>query len=174
MYYHQARELSAELARWSTTLRKEQRFVICSGGGGGIMEAANRGADDAGCPSIGLNISLPHEQQANSYISKDLGFQFHYFFMRKLWFTHLARAVVVFPGGFGTLDELTDILTLIQTGKISRQTLVVIYGSSYWREIINFDRLVETGMIAPEDLSRLHFVDQVDDALKLLKSRLAE
>ncbi len=132
--------------------RGAHRYIVCSGGGGGIMEAANRGASDAGGRTIGLNIGLPHEQRPNPYITRELSFEFHYFFMRKLWFAHLARALVVFPGGFGTLDEMTEILTLSQTRKLDRKITVLLYGSSYWKEIINFDALVRHGMISPEDL----------------------
>ena len=136
------------------------------------MEAANRGASDAGGRTIGLNISLPHEQRPNPYITHDLCFEFHYFFMRKLWFAHLARALVVFPGGFGTLDELMEVLTLAQTRKISARIPVVLYGSQYWREVINFDALVRHGTIAREDLELFAFADEPRAALELLKERL--
>src|SRR5207249_11402990 len=133
--------------------------VVCSGGGGGIMEAANRGASDARGRTIGLNIGLPHEQRPNRYITRELSFEFHYFFMRKLWFAHLARAMVAFPGGFGTLDELTEILTLCQTRKLARPIAVLLYGTAYWREIVNFPALVQHGMISAEDLGLIEFVD---------------
>jgi uncharacterized protein (TIGR00730 family) len=137
------------------------------------MAAANRGASEAGGKTIGLNIGLPHEQQPNPYITRELTFEFHYFFMRKLWFAHLARALVVFPGGFGTLDELTEILTLMQTRKIDRRIPVVLYGSSYWNEIINFDALVRHGMIKPEDLALFQFADDPATALGLLQAGIA-
>jgi uncharacterized protein (TIGR00730 family) len=149
------------------------RYVVCTGGGGGIMEAANRGASDAGGMTIGLNIGLPHEQRPNPYITRDLSFEFHYFFMRKLWFAYMARALVVFPGGFGTLDEMTEILTLMQTRKIERRIPVVLYGSSYWHEIINFDALVRHGMIDREDLALLQFADDPATALAMLQMGIA-
>ena len=136
------------------------------------MEAANRGASDAGGRTIGLNIGLPHEQRPNPYITRGLSFQFHYFFMRKLWFAHLARALVVFPGGYGTLDELAEILTLQQTGKFDRSIPVLLYGSEYWKEIINFDALVRHGMISPEDLNLFHYADDPETALRLLQNAL--
>ena len=148
-YYDEARELARLVTQWSKSLSVATRChcVVCTGGGGGIMEAANRGAADAGGKTIGLNIGLPHEQRPNPYITPELSFEFHYFFMRKLWFAHLARALVVFPGGFGTLDELIEILTLMQTEKIERRIPIVLYGSAYWNEIINFEALVRHGMI---------------------------
>jgi uncharacterized protein (TIGR00730 family) len=136
------------------------------------MEAANRGASEAGGRTIGLNIGLPHEQRPNPYITPGLGFEFHYFFMRKLWFAHLARAIVVFPGGFGTLDELFEILTLCQTGKLERPILVLMYGSSYWREIVDFPALARHGMISEEDLQLLHFVETPGEALARLRNAL--
>jgi uncharacterized protein (TIGR00730 family) len=172
-YYRDARELARLITLWSKGLSSHaHRYVICSGGGGGIMEAANRGASDAAGRSIGLNISLPHEQHPNPYITRSLSLEFHYFFMRKLWFAHLARALVVFPGGFGTLDELTEILTLAQTRKLERAIPVILYGSAFWREIINFDALVRHGMIAAEDLQLFDFADEPGAALALLRSRL--
>jgi uncharacterized protein (TIGR00730 family) len=137
------------------------------------MEAANRGASDASGRTIGLNIGLPHEQRPNRYITRGLSFEFHYFFMRKLWFAHLARALVVFPGGFGTLDELTEILTLQQTGKLDRRILILLYGSEYWKEIINFDALVRHGTISPEDLNLFRFADDPKTALRLLQDSLS-
>ena len=137
------------------------------------MEAANRGASEAGGRSIGLNIGLPHEQRPNPYITRALSFEFHYFFMRKLWFAHLARALVVFPGGFGTLDEMTEILTLKQTQKLDRPIIVLLYGSQYWKEIINFDALVRHGMISPEDLKLFRFADDPTTALGLLQKGLS-
>jgi uncharacterized protein (TIGR00730 family) len=173
-YYADARELARLLTEWSQSLPSPaHRFVVCSGGGGGIMEAANRGAADAGGRSIGLNISLPHEQRPNAYITPELSFEFHYFFMRKLWFAHLACALVVFPGGFGTLDELMEILTLAQTRKLARQIPVLLYGPEYWSEIINFEALVRHGMISPEDLRLFRYVDDPASALSMLKSELA-
>ena len=167
-YYAEARELARLLTEWSRKL-PTNRLVVCSGGAGGIMEAANRGAADAGGPTIGLNIGLPHEQRPNQYVTADLCFEFHYFFMRKLWFAHLARAMVAFPGGFGTLDELFEILTLSQTHKLDRPILILLYGSSYWKQIINFDALVSNGMIAEQDLGLFHFVDSPQDAFSLLQ-----
>ncbi|MDR3607087.1 MAG: TIGR00730 family Rossman fold protein [Oligoflexia bacterium] len=171
-YYDDARELARELTLWSQTLHGDRRFVICSGGGGGIMEAANRGAADAGGRTIGFNIGLPHEQRPNPYITPSLLFEFHYFFMRKLWFSHLARALVVFPGGFGTLDEFTEILTLAQTRKIDRDITILLYGSSYWKEIINLEALVRHGMINSKDLNLFQYVDDVQSALDVLKCTL--
>ncbi len=169
-YYVAARELARLVTIWSQNLvSPAHQYVVCTGGGGGIMEAANRGATDAGGKSIGLNIGLPHEQQPNPYITRDLTFQFHYFFMRKLWFAYMARALVVFPGGFGTLDELTEILTLTQTRKINRHIPVVLYGSDYWKEIINFDALVRHGMISPADLALFQFADEPAAALEILQ-----
>jgi uncharacterized protein (TIGR00730 family) len=173
-YYDAARELARLVTTWSKNLPSHaHRYVVCTGGGGGIMEAANRGASEAGGKTIGLNIGLPQEQHPNPYITRALTFEFHYFFMRKLWFAHLARALVVFPGGFGTLDELTEILTLMQTRKIDRHIPVVLYGSSYWNEIINFDALVRHGMINREDLALFQFADDPATALGLLQAGIA-
>ena len=173
-YYDAARELARLVTTWSKSLPPHaHRYVVCTGGGGGIMEAANRGASEAGGKTIGLNIGLPHEQQPNAYTTRELMFEFHYFFMRKLWFAHLARALVVFPGGFGTLDELMEILTLMQTRKLGRNIPVVLYGSSYWNEIINFDALVRHGMIDSEDLSLFQFADDPATALGLLQTGIA-
>ncbi len=152
-YYGEARELARKVTEWSEQLPEPtRRFVVCSGGGPGIMEAANRGALDANGKSVGLNIGLPLEELPNPYITPELSFQFHYFFMRKFWFAYLAKAVVFFPGGFGTLDELMEILTLVQTQKLHKKIFIVLYGESYWREIINFDALVRHGVIGAEDL----------------------
>lgn len=170
-YYADARELARLLTEWSRTL-PTNRLVVCSGGAGGIMEAANRGALDAGGPTIGLNIGLPHEQRPNQYVTADLCFEFHYFFMRKLWFAHLARAMVAFPGGFGTLDELFEILTLSQTRKLDRPILILLYGSVYWKQIINFDALVNNGMISEQDLDLFRFVDSPQEAFILLQRAL--
>jgi uncharacterized protein (TIGR00730 family) len=170
-YYDAARELARLITSWSKSLPSHgHRYVVCTGGGGGIMEAANRGASEAGGKSIGLNIGLPKEQEPNPYITHDLMFEFHYFFMRKLWFAHLARALVVFPGGFGTLDELTEILTLMQTKKIDRHIPIVLYGSNYWNEIVNFHALVQHGMIDREDLSLFQFADDPVTAFRLLQA----
>ena len=169
-YYAEARELARLITSWSQSLPSNvHRFVICSGGGGGIMEAANRGARDADGRTIGLNISLPHEQEPNRYVTRELLFKFRYFFMRKLWFAHLARAMVVFPGGFGTMDELMEVLTLAQTRKLARELPIILYGSSYWKEIINFEALVRHGMISREDLKLFAFADDPGSALKLLQ-----
>ena len=151
-----------------------RRFVVCSGGGPGIMEAANRGAQDAGGKTIGLNIGLPFEQRPNPFITPELSFEFHYFFMRKFWFAYLAKALVVFPGGFGTLDELTEILTLVQTQKLVKKMVVMLYGTSFWKEIINFDALVRHGMIAEQDLNLFQFADDVDTAFKILETGLTK
>lgn len=173
-YYDEARELARLVTLWSNSLPTEKRrYVVCCGGGGGIMEAANRGASDAGGRSIGLNIGLPQEQRPNRYVTPELTFEFRYFFMRKLWFAHLARALVVFPGGFGTLDELMEILTLMQTNKIKRSIPILLYGSSYWNEIINFEALVRHGMISPDDLALFQFADDPVAALELLQTGIA-
>jgi uncharacterized protein (TIGR00730 family) len=172
-YYAEARELARLVTEWSQGIASPaDRFLVCSGGGGGIMEAANRGAVDAGGRTVGLNIGLPHEQRPNRYITPGLGFEFHYFFMRKLWFAHLARAIVIFPGGFGTLDELFEILTLCQTRKLTRPIVTLMYGASYWREIVNFPALVRHGMVAEEDLGLLDFVDTPAEALARLRAAL--
>ena len=172
-FYSEARELARLITLWSSTLPSHvHRFVICSGGGGGIMEAANRGAQDAGGRSIGLNISLPHEQEPNPYITRELLFKFRYFFMRKLWFAHLARAMVVFPGGFGTMDELMEVLTLAQTHKLARKLPIILYGSSYWNEIINFEALIRHGTISRADLNLFAFADDPAGALKLLQDAI--
>lgn len=172
-YYRDARELARLVTQWSLSVSNGgERFLVCSGGGGGIMEAANRGAADAGGRSIGLNIGLPREQQPNPYISKGLGFEFHYFFMRKLWFAHLAKAVIVFPGGFGTLDELFEILTLSQTGKLDREIYILLYGKSYWQEILNLDALLKHGMISAKDAGLFHFADDPGTAISMLQSAL--
>src|SRR5690242_13821412 len=152
-YYEEARELARLLTSWSVSLQSENhRFVVTSGGGPGIMEAANRGAREAGGKTIGLNMRLPLEQGANPYITRGLHFEFHYFFMRKFWFAYLAKALIIFPGGFGTLDELFEILTLVQTGKLSKQIEVLLYGSDYWDRVLQLDELAEWGAIAPKDL----------------------
>ena len=173
-YYHDAQALAGLITHWSKSLPTHaHRYVVCSGGGGGIMEAANRGASEAGGKTIGLNISLPHEQRANPYITHELGFEFHYFFMRKLWFAHLARGLIAFPGGFGTLDELAEILTLAQTRKLEQRIPVILYGSEYWNEVINFKALLRHGMISAEDLELFQFADTPEVALQILQTRLA-
>ena len=172
-YYAEARELARLITLWSQSLpTHHHHYIVCSGGGGGIMEAANRGARDAGGRTAGLNIGLPHEQKPNDFITPELCFEFHYFFMRKLWFAHLARALVVFPGGFGTMDELMEILTLAQTDKLERRIPVLLYGSNYWNEIIDFDALVRHEMISPEDLELFRYVDDPAVALGILQSAL--
>jgi len=173
-YWSDARELARLYTTWTNNLPPgSPRYLICSGGGNGIMEAANRGAAEAGGRTVGLNISLPEEQNPNPYITPDLSLEFHYFFMRKLWFAHLARAVVVFPGGFGTLDEMSEILTLSQTRKLEGKMTVILYGEEYWKEIINFDALVKHGMIAAEDLGLFSFASSPADALEQLKGGIA-
>jgi uncharacterized protein (TIGR00730 family) len=174
-FYNDARELARRITEWSDNLpHAGRRFVVCSGGGPGIMEAANRGAQDAGGKTVGLNIGLPFEQRPNPFITPELCFEFHYFFMRKFWFAYLAKALVVFPGGFGTLDELMEVLTLVQTQKLMKKMVVILYGSGYWNEILNFDALVRHGMIAPEDLHLFNFADDVNAAFGLLKAGLTK
>jgi uncharacterized protein (TIGR00730 family) len=169
-YYDAARETARLVTEWSLSLPTDaRRYVVSTGGGPGIMEAANRGAYDAGGRTIGLNIGLPHEQVPNPYITPELSFEFHYFFMRKLWLASLARALMVFPGGFGTLDELCEILTLAQTGKLARRIPVVLYGSEYWNEVINFEALVRHGTISASDLELFQFADDPLIAFTLLQ-----
>lgn len=166
-YYEDAVELSKKLTLWSMSLPvDEKRFIVCSGGGPGIMEAANKGAHLAKGQSIGLNISIPFEQFVNKYVDTELAFEFHYFFMRKFWFAFLAKALVAFPGGFGTLDEMMEIVTLIQTGKLSKPLKVIVYGESYWREVMNFDALIENGMICKDDMKIFDFCSTVDEAFE--------
>ncbi|MDT0618713.1 TIGR00730 family Rossman fold protein [Salinisphaera sp. P385] len=174
-YYDQARLLAARLARWTIdTHDPGQRYFICTGGGPGIMEAANRGAADVDRSlSMGLNISLPHEQSANPYLSEPLNFEFHYFFMRKFWFMNVAHALVIFPGGFGTMDELFEVLTLIQTGK-QRRMPVILYGSEFWRRLIDFDVFVEMGLISRDDRELIHMVDHVNEAFEVLRDALPD
>jgi uncharacterized protein (TIGR00730 family) len=172
-YYEDARELAKRLTKWSMALEAQRhRFVVCSGGGPGIMEAANRGAKEAGGKSVGLNIRLPFEQAPNRYITKDLVFNFHYFFMRKFWFAYLAKALVIFPGGFGTIDEMFEILTLAQTRKLSKKLLVILYGSEYWNQVFRLEPLAEWGAINDDDLKLLCRVDSVDEALIELQRHL--
>ena len=174
-YYQEARELARRLTKWSDGLQHSgRRFVVCSGGGPGIMEAANRGAQEAGGKTIGLNIGLPFEQRPNPFITPALNFEFHYFFMRKFWFAYLAKALVVFPGGFGTLDELTEILTLVQTQKLEKKMVVLLYGTSFWKEVLNFDALVRHGMIAPEDMDLFEFADDTETAFGILERGLTK
>jgi hypothetical protein len=164
-YYEDAVELSKRLTEWSMNLEtRANRFIVCTGGGPGIMEAANKGAKKAGGYSIGLNISIPFEQFVNNYVTPDLSFEFHYFFMRKFWFAYLSKALVVFPGGFGTMDEMFEIMTLIQTVKLRKKLAVIIYDRKYWSKIINFDALVEFGMISKSDLSLFTMCDTIDEA----------
>jgi uncharacterized protein (TIGR00730 family) len=169
-YVGEAMELARLVTEWSRSLAGE-RLLVCTGGGPGIMEAANHGAALAGGRSVGLNIGLPQEQRPNPYITPELGFEFHYFFMRKLWFAHLARALVAFPGGFGTFDELFEILTLAQTRKLDRSIPVFLYGSAFWKEVVNFEALVRHGTIAAEDLRLFEFVDEPRAAFELIKAR---
>src|ERR1017187_7933737 len=173
-YYDDARTLARLVTEWSDQFSNHtHRFVVCSGGGPGIMEAANRGASDANGKTIGLNIGLPFEQFPNPYITPELSFEFHYFFMRKFWFAYLAKALVVFPGGFGTLDEMMEILTLTQTQKLAKRMTVLLYGSDYWKEIINFEALVKYGTIAREDLDLFQFADDPATAFEMLKPGLS-
>jgi len=170
-YYEEARELSRRITQWSMTLGDHpKRFVVCSGGGPGIMEAANRGASEAGGSSVGLSIQLPHEQRPNQYISPDLNFCFHYFFMRKLWFAQKAKALIVFPGGFGTMDELWEMLTLMQTGKLSSHHLILIYGREYWDKVLNWREMVRTGTITQHEYDLLQFADTVDEAFARVRT----
>jgi uncharacterized protein (TIGR00730 family) len=172
-YYEDAARLSEKITRWSLGIPEpKRRFHICSGGGGGIMEAVNRGARKAGGKSIGLNISLPFEQEPNPYQDRELSFEFHYFFIRKFWFFYLAKAIVAFPGGFGTMDELFELLTLVQTRKTRKVMPIVVYGKAYWERILNFDELVDVGAISPEDLTIFRFFDDVESAFAYLKKEL--
>ncbi|MGB2834003.1 MAG: TIGR00730 family Rossman fold protein, partial [Candidatus Sulfotelmatobacter sp.] len=174
-YYEDARRLAYLLTEWSIQIpARRRRFVVTTGGGPGIMEAANLGAHEAGGKTIGLNINLPFEQNPNSYITPALNFEFHYFFMRKFWFAYLAKALVIFPGGFGTIDELFEILTLAQTDKLAKKILVVIYGSEYWHRIMNFQAFVDAGAVSPEDLNLFKFVDTPEDAFTFLRDGLTE
>src|SRR5438093_3308244 len=172
-YYEDARELARLLTSWSLTLASENhRFVVTSGGGPGIMEAANRGAREAGGKTIGLNISLPYEQGINPYVTDGLQFEFHYFFMRKFWFAYLAKALVIFPGGFGTCDELFEILTLVQTDKLSKKIQVILYGRDYWSEVLDLKPMEEWGAIAEKDLELLDYADTPSDAFEELRTHL--
>ena len=172
-YYEEARELARLLTAWSLTLESpNHRFVVASGGGSGIMEAANRGAREAGGKTIGLNIRLPFEQSANPYITDGLHFEFHYFFMRKFWFAYLAKALVIFPGGFGTCDELFEILTLVQTAKLSKQIGIILYGSEYWNQVLQFGTMAEWGAISTKDINLIQRSDSPADAFELLRAHL--
>ena len=172
-FYEEARILSGMLTTWSMTLPgRLHRFVVTSGGGPGIMEAANRGAYEAGGKSIGLNIKLPHEQLPNPYITPELNFEFHYFFMRKFWFAYLAKALVIFPGGFGTLDEMFEIVTLAQTQKLAKNITILIYGSAYWTSVLNIEALIERGAVSAADRELFHFADTPEDAFKILQAAL--
>jgi uncharacterized protein (TIGR00730 family) len=174
-YYEDARRLAYLLGDWSKDLGgKRHRFVVTTGGGPGIMEAANLGAHEAGAKTIGLNIRLPFEQMPNPYITPELNFEFHYFFMRKLWFAYLAKALVIFPGGFGTFDELFEILTLAQTEKMAKKILVVIYGTEYWKKVINFQAFVDAGAISPQDLNLFRMCDDPQEAFEYLRDGLTE
>jgi uncharacterized protein (TIGR00730 family) len=174
-YYEDARTLAGMMASWAKTLPgRRHRFVVTSGGGPGIMEAANRGAFEVGAKTIGLNIKLPFEQHPNPYITPELNFDFHYFFMRKYWFAYLSKALVVFPGGFGTLDEMFELLTLAQTKKLAKRITVVVYGSDYWKQVINLDMLAEKGAIATGDLDLFSFADTPEEAFAILKQGLTE
>lgn len=174
-YYEDAALLSEKLTRWSLSIEDaSKRFYICSGGGPGIMEAANRGAHNAGGQSIGLNISIPLEQEPNPYITKELSFEFHYFFIRKFWFFYLGKALVVFPGGFGTLDELFELLTIVQTHKSKKYMPIVLYGSQYWNELINFNTLIKWGTVSEQDVRLFTFCDDVDTAFEFLRQELTQ
>src|SRR5580698_5801803 len=172
-YYDDARTLAFMVSKWTQTLKgRRHRFVVTSGGGPGIMEAANRGAYEAGGKTIGLNIRLPFEQAPNPYITPSLNFEFHYFFMRKYWFAYLAKALVVFPGGFGTLDEMFEVLTLVQTEKLAKKISIVVYGSAYWNSILNLDVLVEKGAISPQDRALFQMADTPQEAFEILRTDL--
>ncbi len=173
-YYWEAEELAHELVKWAIQLKHNgKNFVICTGGGPGIMEAANRGAHRAGGKSIGMNISLPYEQKLNPYVSPELSFTFHYFFIRKFWLVYKAKAIIAFPGGFGTCDEIFELLTLIQTQKISRKDITVcLYGEDYWKKIIDFDAMLNSGAIDEDDFGLIQYVSDPDKALSFLKDNL--
>jgi uncharacterized protein (TIGR00730 family) len=174
-YYEETRELARRLTEWSKSLEgTERRFVTCSGGGPGIMEAANRGASEARGENVGLNISLPFEQNENPYITRRLSFEFHYFFMRKFWFSYLAKAMVVMPGGFGTLDEFMETVTLVQTLKIKKRLPIVLFGTEYWDQVLHMEPMVEFGTISPEDVNLFHRTDSVDEAFDFLVRELTE
>ena len=169
-YYEDARTLAKKLADWS--VKNGNLYALCSGGGPGIMEAANKGAKAGGAPSIGLNIQLPFEQKPNPYITPELNFDFHYFFVRKFWFVYLAKGIVMFPGGFGTLDEMMEVLTLVQTRRITKKMAVVLYGREFWTRVLDFQYLADTGMISPEDLKLFRICDNVEEAFSFLTRNL--
>lgn len=177
-YYEATQELARRLTEWTYNLEagsleaNNRRFVVCSGGGPGIMEACNRGAAEAGGQSVGLGISLPMEQASNPYITPDLDFQFHYFFMRKFWFAYLAKGFVIMPGGYGTLDELMEILTLLQTRKMTKKAPIILFGTTFWTEVLNFPALIRYGMISPEDVDLFFMTDSVDEAFDYLTAQL--
>jgi len=172
-YYHDARTLARILTEWSEQFTNTtHRFVVCSGGGPGVMEAANRGAADAGGKTVGLNIGLPFEQYPNPYITPELSFEFRYFFMRKFWFAYLAKALVVFPGGFGTMDELFELLTLTQTRKLQKKISILLYGSEFWNQVLNFQALIDYGTISRSDLDLFKFADDPQTAFELLRDDL--
>jgi uncharacterized protein (TIGR00730 family) len=174
-YYEDAANLANLLTKWAMDKKtKEQKYYICSGGGPGIMEAANKGAKLAGGKSIGLNISIPMEQEPNPYITDELSFEFHYFFMRKYWFAYLAKALVIFPGGFGTLDELMEVLTLIQTKKIQKELMIVVFGQDYWKEIIDIDAMARWGTISKKDLDLFNFVNSPEEAFTIITEFIEE
>ena len=174
-YYEDARRMAFLLSEWAATIpARRRRFVVTTGGGPGIMEAANRGAREAGSKTIGLNIRLPFEQNPNPYITPALNFDFHYFFMRKFWFAYLAKALVIFPGGFGTMDELFEILTLAQTQKLAKKILVVIYGREYWERLVNFQTMIDAGAISPDDLDLFKIVDTPEEGFEYLRAGLTE
>ncbi len=172
-YYDECEEIAYRFGKWSMGLPEEKRFDICTGGGPGMMEAANKGAKRSGCNSIGLNISLPFEQEPNQFITPSLNFEFHYFFMRKFWFVNLAKALVAMPGGFGTMDELFENLTLIQTKKLTRQVPVLLYPKVFWQKLIDFDYFLDMGMISKSDLDLFHYANTPDEAVDFLISELS-
>jgi uncharacterized protein (TIGR00730 family) len=171
-YYEDAVKLSKRITEWTRNLKEPYRFVICSGGGPGIMEAANKGSFKAKGRSLGLNISLPMEQNPNPYITKELNLEFHYFFMRKFWFVYLAKAFVMFPGGFGTMDELMEVLTLVQTQKLRKKVIILLYGKSFWNKVLNFEALIRYRLISPGDLKLFRIVDSPQEAFESLKNSL--
>ncbi|NQU62344.1 MAG: LOG family protein [Rhodospirillales bacterium] len=174
-YYEAARELAHRLTEWSKNLEGEDaRFIVCSGGGPGIMEAANRGASEANGINAGLNISLPHEQLDNPYITRELNFEFHYFFMRKFWFIYLAKAIIVFPGGFGTMDEFFEVMTLIQTNKLNKPIPIVLFGGEFWSDVLNLEAMVKHGTIDAGDLNLFHKTSSVDEAFDFITKELVE
>jgi hypothetical protein len=175
-WYEAARSLAFRLTHWSKGLDSaaQRRFVVCTGGGPGIMEAANRGASEAHGRNVGLTISLPREEAVNPHVTRELSFHFHYFFMRKFWLAYMAKAVIVFPGGYGTLDELFEVLTLVQTKRMTKHMPIVLFGTQYWQEVINFDALVRHGTIDASDVNLVHRTDSVDDAYDWLIHQLTE